>query len=72
MISPGEEFRRYARECRSMARDTHDPGSKTSWNNLAARWVRCAELQEAQERSERRIDKYRRERPIYRLYRSDS
>jgi hypothetical protein len=54
-----QEFRRHAGECRQMARDTRDIDSKVTWNSLADRWVRCAELAEAQIQPRRRIAKYR-------------
>jgi hypothetical protein len=46
-MNPAEEFRRHAGECRRMALDTRDLESKASWDRLADRWVRCAELEEA-------------------------
>jgi hypothetical protein len=42
-----QEFRRHAGECRQVARDAPDPESKATWNELAERWDRCAELEEA-------------------------
>jgi hypothetical protein len=68
MIKPAEEFRRHALECRSMARDTSDRESKATWNRLADRWVRCAELEEGRPTPQRRVPRYRQpdERRIYR------
>jgi hypothetical protein len=68
MIKPAEEFRRHALECRSMARDTSDRDSKATWNRLADRWVRCAELEEGRPAPQRRVPRYRQpdERRIYR------
>ena len=67
MINPAEEFRRHASECRRMARDTRDLESKGTWNRLADRWTRCAELEEARPAPARRAPRYRHEeRPIYR------
>jgi hypothetical protein len=43
-MDPVEEFRRYANECRRMARSTRDPKSQAEWNSLAERWLHCAEL----------------------------
>jgi hypothetical protein len=47
-MSPSEEFRRHAAECKSMAGFLHDPGSRETWNSLAERWLRCAEHYEQQ------------------------
>jgi len=68
MIRPAEEFRRHALECRNMARGTPDLESKASWNRLADRWTRCAELEEARPAPQRRVPRYRKpeDRPIYR------
>jgi hypothetical protein len=61
-----DEFRRHSAECRQMARATRDLESKGSWNLLADRWARCAELEEGRKATARRPDKIRREpRPIY-------
>jgi hypothetical protein len=43
-ITPSEEFLRHAAECESMAKFSHDPGSKAVWRGMAERWMRCAEL----------------------------
>jgi hypothetical protein len=43
---PSEEFRKFADECRAMAKLTRSSDSKAAWDRLAARWVRCAELNE--------------------------
>jgi hypothetical protein len=45
-MNPSEEFRKFAGECRAMAKLTRSPESKATWEGLAARWVRCAELNE--------------------------
>ena len=45
-MNPSEEFRRFAGECRAMAKFTRSPESKAAWGRLAARWVRLAELNE--------------------------
>ena len=55
-----EEFRRHAGECLQMARVTRDRDGKVTWNKLAERWVRCAELAESQAGPpKRRTLKYR-------------
>jgi hypothetical protein len=67
MINPADEFRRYASQCRRMARDTPDLESKATWNRLADRWGRCAELEEGRPPPQRRAPRYRHdERRIYR------
>jgi hypothetical protein len=48
-----QQFRRHAGECRRAARDTHDPESKATWNELAERWDRCAKLEEARRSGDR-------------------
>jgi hypothetical protein len=45
-MNPSEEFRRFAGECRAMAKFTRSPENKATWDRLAARWVRLAELNE--------------------------
>jgi hypothetical protein len=45
-MNPSEEFRRFAGECRAMGKFTRSPESKATWDRLAARWVRLAELNE--------------------------
>jgi hypothetical protein len=48
---PSAEFRRHAAECSRMARATIDRDSKTTWKNLAERWITAAELAERAEAS---------------------
>lgn len=43
------EFRRHAAECSRMAKTTIDRSSKTTWKNLAERWMTAAELAEQSE-----------------------
>jgi hypothetical protein len=45
-MNPTEEFRKFAGECRAMAKFARSSESKATWDRLAARWVRCAELNE--------------------------
>ncbi len=47
-MSPSEEFRRHAAECKSMAGFLHDANSRATWISLAERWLRCAERYEQQ------------------------
>ena len=43
-MNPSEEFLKHAAECELMAKFTRDPESKATWNHMAQRWVRCAQL----------------------------
>ncbi len=45
-MNPSEKFLRFAAECEAMAKSARSPESKATWNRLAVRWVRCAELTE--------------------------
>jgi hypothetical protein len=45
-MSPSEKFRKFAGECRAMAKFARSPESKATWDGLAERWVQCAELNE--------------------------
>ena len=45
-MDASEQFRKFAGECRAMAKLARSPDSKATWDRLAARWVRCAELNE--------------------------
>lgn len=45
------EFRRHAAECSRMARASADRDSRTTWKNLAERWITAAELAERAEAS---------------------
>ena len=40
---PAEEFRRHAAECKHMAAFAPDPQSRATWNQMAQRWLQCAE-----------------------------
>jgi hypothetical protein len=43
-MNPPDEFMKHAAECEMMAKFTRDPQSRATWNHMAQRWVRCAEL----------------------------
>ena len=45
-MSASEKFRKFAGECQAMAKFARSPESKATWDDLAARWVQCAELNE--------------------------
>jgi hypothetical protein len=47
-MDPAAEFRRHADECRRMALSTANPEDRASWNQLAARWLACANQFEKQ------------------------
>ena len=52
-MNPAEEFRRHAYECRRMVRAVRDFESKLTWNRMADRWDRCAQLEDARTASRR-------------------
>jgi hypothetical protein len=39
-----DEFLRHAAECELMAKFARKPEDKTTWRQMAERWLRCAEL----------------------------
>ncbi len=43
-MNASEKFLRFAAECEFMAKFTRNPKNKAVWTNMAARWLRCAEL----------------------------
>jgi hypothetical protein len=47
-MNPSEEFLRHAADCQRMAKFTRDPASKQTWNRMAERWIRCAEVFKSQ------------------------
>jgi hypothetical protein len=48
-MTPAEEFRRHADECRKIAKSTVGHEEKTAWNRMADRWLRCAEQAEKED-----------------------
>jgi len=42
-----ETFRKHAQECRQNARIALDAHARATWNRLAERWSRCAELEQS-------------------------
>jgi hypothetical protein len=52
-----EEFLRHAADCERMAKFTHDHESRSVWNGMAERWLRCAELAKKQSSATHRGDK---------------
>jgi hypothetical protein len=45
---PAEEFRKFASECLANARSSRSRDSKATWDHMATRWMRCAEISEQQ------------------------
>jgi hypothetical protein len=45
---PAEEFRKFANECMARAKSSQSRDSKATWDRMAERWVRCAEISERQ------------------------
>ena len=41
-----EAFRKHAEECRKNARIAPDADARATWQKLADRWSRCAELEQ--------------------------
>ena len=41
-----EAFHKHAEECRKMARIAPDADARATWQRLAERWSRCAELEQ--------------------------
>jgi len=41
-----EAFRKHAEECRQNARIAPDPDARATWQRMAERWSRCAELEQ--------------------------
>jgi hypothetical protein len=52
-------FRRHADDCRAMAQIASDPESRTTWTQMAERWLRCAEIARLSESEERRAPRKR-------------
>ena len=48
---PAEEFRKFANECLARAKSSRSRDSKATWDHMAERWVRCAEISERQARA---------------------
>jgi hypothetical protein len=46
-----QEFRRHAQECRHMASLSRSKEGKEYWNELAERWLRCADDLEREEQA---------------------
>jgi hypothetical protein len=44
LMNPPDEFLKHAADCEQMAKFTRDPESMATWNRMAERWRRCAEI----------------------------
>jgi hypothetical protein len=44
LLDTSERFLRFAAECEAMAKSSPTPVSKAVWQQLARRWIRCADL----------------------------
>jgi hypothetical protein len=42
-IEVSDHFRRHAAECKRMAKSAHDTIDKATWDQMAVRWLACAE-----------------------------
>ena len=65
-MNPSEEFRRFAGECRAMAKFTRSQESKATWDRLAVRWVRLAELNEVHSKAAATLVRLRNQQSISR------
>jgi hypothetical protein len=43
-LDTSERFLRFAAECEVMAKSSPTPASKAVWQQLAQRWIRCADF----------------------------
>lgn len=48
-----DRFLRFAAECEAMAKFTHSRESRATWNQIAQRWLRCAELMDKNDSNSR-------------------
>jgi hypothetical protein len=60
-MNPSEEFLKHAADCERMAKFTRDPTSKATWNRMAERWLRCAEVFKSQSAAAKPAKRYRRD-----------
>src|ERR1700730_13901205 len=44
LMNPPDEFLKHAADCEQMAKFTRDSESMATWNRMAERWRRCAEI----------------------------
>ena len=64
-MDASEQFRKFAGECRALAKLARSPDSKATWDRLATRWVRCAELNDHASAATRERMAKRRRRPVH-------
>ena len=60
-MNTADRFLRFAAECDVMAKFSPSPENKRVWNDLAKRWVRCAQLLEQQGPNDRCLVPLKRE-----------
>jgi len=58
-MNPSEEFLRHAADCQRMAKFTRDRASRETWNRMAERWVRCAEVFKSQRAAAKPAKRFR-------------
>jgi hypothetical protein len=61
-----EAFRKHAEECRQMARVAPNADARATWQRLADRWLRCAELEQEAVALAERASRRRREHSVHR------
>jgi hypothetical protein len=61
-----EAFRKHAEECRQNARIARDADARATWQRLADRWSRCAELEQEAVAAAESALRRRRERHLHR------
>jgi hypothetical protein len=61
-----EAFRKHAEECRQNARTAPDADARATWQRLAERWSRCAELEQEAAAAAESASRRRRERHVHR------
>jgi hypothetical protein len=54
-MNPSEEFRRHAAECGQMANFLHDKNNRAAWNNIADRYLRCAQWYDSTHAAAQRV-----------------
>jgi hypothetical protein len=65
-MGSSEAFRKHADECRQNACSAPDRDARATWERLADRWSRCAELEQEAVAAADRALRRRRERSLHR------
>jgi hypothetical protein len=71
-MTPSERFLRFAAECESMAKFTHERENAPVWQRLAERWTLCAELADRQNIALQNAHRRRRQRQTERQITTES